>query len=176
MTESKSLVFRFGDVEIREREFCLVKAGEVSPIEPKAFRVLLFLLHNPQKLITKEELLDAVWADASVTESSLTRSIAKLRRALGDDIREPRYIATVATVGYRFIGKVEVSEEPSGVRENTEKPPGLSGDGRRFKAEAMARLGAGRRRRVRSMPGGRHLVPAPPAAPAPHHAIRPNHP
>ena len=90
MTESKSFVFRFGDVEIREREFCLVKAGEVSPIEPKAFRVLLFLLHNPQKLITKEELLDAVWADAAVTESSLTRSIAKLRRALGDDIREPR--------------------------------------------------------------------------------------
>ena len=127
MTESKSLVFRFGDVEIREREFCLVKAGEVSPIEPKAFRVLLFLLHNPQKLITKEELLDAVWADASVTESSLTRSIAKLRRALGDDIREPRYIATVATVGYRFIAKVEVSEEASGVRENTENPPGFSG-------------------------------------------------
>jgi DNA-binding winged helix-turn-helix (wHTH) protein/Tol biopolymer transport system component len=127
MTASKSFVFRFGDVEIREREFCLVKAGEVSPIEPKAFRVLLFLLRNPQKLITKEELLDAVWADASVTESSLTRSIAKLRRALGDDIREPRYIATVATVGYRFIGKVEVSEEPSEVRVNTEKPPGLSG-------------------------------------------------
>ena len=121
MTESKSLVFRFGDVEIREREFCLVKAGEVSPIEPKAFRVLLFLLHNPQKLITKEELLDAVWADASVTESSLTRSIAKLRRALGDDIREPRYIATVATVGYRFIGKVEVSEESSGVRESIDE-------------------------------------------------------
>ena len=134
MTESKSFVFRFGDVEIREREFCLVKAGEVSPIEPKAFRVLLFLLHNPQKLITKEELLDAVWADAAVTESSLTRSIAKLRRVLGDDIREPRYIATVATVGYRFIGKVEVSEEPSGVRENTEEPPGLSGVGKKVRS------------------------------------------
>jgi DNA-binding winged helix-turn-helix (wHTH) protein/Tol biopolymer transport system component len=139
MTESKSFVFRFGDVEIREREFCLVKAGEVSPIEPKAFRVLLFLLHNPQKLITKEELLDSVWADASVTESSLTRSIAKLRRALGDDVREPRYIATVATVGYRFIGKVEVSEEPSGVRENTEKPPGLSSVGKKVQSRRQSR-------------------------------------
>ncbi len=139
MTESKSFVFRFGDVEIREREFCLVKAGEVSPIEPKAFRVLLFLLHNPQKLITKEELLDAVWADASVTESSLTRSIAKLRRALGDNIREPRYIATVATVGYRFIGKVEVSEEPSGVRENAEKPPGLSVVGKKVQSRRQLR-------------------------------------
>ena len=139
MTESKSLVFRFGDVEIREREFCLVKGGEVSPIEPKAFRVLLFLLHNRQKLITKEELLDAVWADASVTESSLTRSIAKLRRALGDDIREPRYIATVATVGYRFIGKVEVSEEPSGVGEKSENPAGLSGAGKKVERQRQLR-------------------------------------
>ena len=111
MTAGKSLVFRFEDVEVREREFTLTKAGEVLPVEPKAFRVLLFLLHNPQTLITKEELLDAVWADAAVTESSLTRSIAKLRRVLGDDFQEPRYIATVATVGYRFVCKVEVTEE-----------------------------------------------------------------
>jgi DNA-binding winged helix-turn-helix (wHTH) protein len=101
MTAGKPFVFRFEDVEVRERELTIIKAGEVLPVEPKAFRVLLFLLHNPQKLITKEELLDAVWADAAVTESSLTRSIAKLRRALGDDFQEPRYIATVATVGYR---------------------------------------------------------------------------
>src|SRR5579862_2167019 len=105
----------------------LVKAGEVAPIEPKAFRVLLFLLHNPQRLITKEELLDAVWADAAVTESSLTRSIAKLRRVLGDDFQEPRYINTVATVGYRFIGKVEVSEDPSGdAQAKTKEPDDLS--------------------------------------------------
>ncbi|MGB6688904.1 MAG: winged helix-turn-helix domain-containing protein [Terracidiphilus sp.] len=114
MTESKSFIFRFRDVEVREREFILVKAGEVLPIEPKAFRVLLFLLHNPQKLITKEELLDAVWVDAAVTESSLTRSIAKLRRTLGDDFQEPRYIATVTTLGYRLVCSVEVSEETSG--------------------------------------------------------------
>jgi Tol biopolymer transport system component/DNA-binding winged helix-turn-helix (wHTH) protein len=111
MTAGKPFVFRFEDVEVREREFTLTKAGEVLPVEPKAFRVLLFLLHNPQKLITKEELLDAVWADAAVTESSLTRSIAKLRRALGDDFQEPRYIATVQTVGYRFLCPVEASED-----------------------------------------------------------------
>ena len=69
MTAGKAFVFRFEDVEVRERELTLIKAGEVLPVEPKAFRVLLFLLHNPQKLITKEELLDAVWADAAVTEN-----------------------------------------------------------------------------------------------------------
>jgi Tol biopolymer transport system component/DNA-binding winged helix-turn-helix (wHTH) protein len=111
MTDRKSLVFRFDDVEVREREFTLIKAGEVLSVEPKVFRLLLFLLHNPHRLTTKEELLNAVWGDAAVTESSLTRTIALLRRLLGDDIREPRYIATVPTVGYRLVCRVDVSEE-----------------------------------------------------------------
>ncbi len=120
---SKSCVFRFGDVEVREREFTLIKAGEIVPVEPKAFRVLLLLLRNPQKLIAKEELLNAVWGDAAVTENSLTRSIALLRKLLGDDTRNPRYIETVATVGYRFVCKVEVSEDPSGILEPAGQPP-----------------------------------------------------
>jgi len=49
----KFFVFRFADVEVHEREFSLTKAGEVLPVEPKAFRVLLILLRNPQKLVTK---------------------------------------------------------------------------------------------------------------------------
>jgi len=87
MKEYKYSVFNFADVEVRQREFCIVKGGEVLPVEPKAFRVLLFLLRNPQRLITKEELLNAVWGDALVTDSSLTRTIAQLRRLLGDEIR-----------------------------------------------------------------------------------------
>jgi Tol biopolymer transport system component/DNA-binding winged helix-turn-helix (wHTH) protein len=114
MIGNKSFVFRFADVEVHEREFCLVKADEVLPVEPKAFRVLLFLLHNPQKLITKDELLDAVWGDTAVSENSLTRSIALLRRLLGDDLHNPRYIETIPTVGYRLVCKVEVSEDGSG--------------------------------------------------------------
>ena len=82
MTGSKFFIFRFADVEVREREFSLIKAGEAHPVEPKAFRVLLILLRNPQKLITKEELLNAVWGDTAVSENSLTRSIALLRRLL----------------------------------------------------------------------------------------------
>ena len=109
MIGNKSFIFRFADVEAREREFCLIKAGEVLPVEPKAFRVLLFLLRNPQKLITKEELLDAVWGETAVSENSLTRAIAVLRRVLGDEARTPRFIETVATVGYRFVCKVEAT-------------------------------------------------------------------
>ena len=126
MTGDKSIVFRFADVEVREHEFCLVKAGEVLPVEPKTFRVLLFLLRNPQKLIAKEDLLNAVWGDAVVTDSSLTRTIAQLRRLLGDEIRSPRYIETVATVGYRFLYRVEISEDALGGPGATGEASGLS--------------------------------------------------
>ena len=101
--EDKALVFEFRDFQVRQREFRLIKAGESVPVEPKAFRVLLFLLNNPGRLLTKDEILSAVWNDCAVSDNSLTRSIAILRRLLGDDTREPKYIATVSTVGSRFI-------------------------------------------------------------------------
>ena len=114
MTDYKPIVFRFGEFEVREREFLLIKAGETLTVEPKAFRVLLFLLRNPGRLVTKDEILNAVWSDSSVSDNSLTRSIATLRRLMGDDSREPRYIATVQTVGYRFVSPVDVLEGPFG--------------------------------------------------------------
>ena len=124
-SEQASCVFRFADVEVREREFRLIKAGEVLPVEPKAFRVLLYLLRHPGRLIPKDELLNAVWNEVAVSENSLTRSIALLRRLLGDDTREPRFIGTVPTVGYRFLIAVEVSEETDGKI----GPAGPRGDG-----------------------------------------------
>jgi DNA-binding winged helix-turn-helix (wHTH) protein/Tol biopolymer transport system component len=127
MQATKSFVFRFDNFEVREREFCLVKSGELIPVEPKAFRVLLILLRNPQKLITKDELLHAVWGDTAVTENSLARSIALLRRLLGDETRKPRYIETVATVGYRFLCKVESSARSGEDQEDTSSPDALSG-------------------------------------------------
>jgi len=118
MTANKSLFFTFEDIEVREREFSIIKAGEVIQLEPKAFRVLLIFLRNPRKLLTKEELLNAVWGDTAVTENSLARAIAVLRRALGDDSRDPRYIETVSTVGYRFLSQVDAAEAPSDTHEN----------------------------------------------------------
>jgi Tol biopolymer transport system component/DNA-binding winged helix-turn-helix (wHTH) protein len=125
---SKSFVFLFENIEVREREFALVKLGEVFPVEPKAFRVLIVLLRNHQKLMPKEELLSAVWGDAAVTDHSLTRSIALLRRLLGDEWRNPRYIETVTTVGYRFLCKVEVSEDISEDLKANGGPNAWSGD------------------------------------------------
>jgi len=111
VTDHKFSVFKFENIEVREREFLLVKGGKALSVEPKAFRVLLFLLRNPKRLVTKDEILNAVWNDCAVSDNSLTRSIATLRRLLGDDSREPRFIATVPTVGYRFLCDVVASEE-----------------------------------------------------------------
>ena len=58
MTEHKCFVFTFADVEVREREFCIVKAGELLPVEPKAFRVLLLLFRSPHRLIAKDDGLE----------------------------------------------------------------------------------------------------------------------
>src|SRR5215469_816226 len=114
MTLHKCSIFSFADIEVRERELSIVRNGESFAVEPKAFRVLLVLLNNPHKAITKDELLDAVWNETSVSENSLTRSIALLRRLLGDDPFDPRYIATVPTVGYRFLCDVKVVEDSTG--------------------------------------------------------------
>jgi len=127
MTERKCFVFKFADVEVREREFLLIKAGERVPLEPKAFRVLLYLLRNPGRLIPKDEVVASVWSDSAVSDNSLTRSIAQLRRVLGDDSREPIYILTVPTVGYRWVSKVEVSEEaPAEAQPPPESQPPLA--------------------------------------------------
>ena len=111
MTERKCLVFNFADIEVREREFLLIKGGERLAVEPTAFRVLLFLLRNAGRLLSKEEIVTSVWNDLAVSDNSLTRAIAQLRRVLDDDPREPRYILTVPTLGYRFLSDVKSRED-----------------------------------------------------------------
>jgi DNA-binding winged helix-turn-helix (wHTH) protein len=114
MMASKSSVFRFSEFDVREKELRLSRAGEPLPIEPKACRVLVCLLRTPGQVVSKEELVRAVWGETAVTDNSLTRSIALLRRVLDDDHRTPRYIETVPTVGYRFLAAVDVSEDFGG--------------------------------------------------------------
>lgn len=113
VTVRESEVFQFADIEVRAGEFLVLKGGKPLSVEPKAFRVLLLLQRNHGRLVKKEALLDAVWEDLNVTENSLTKSIATLRRLLGDDAREPKFIVTVHTEGYRFVCPVEaVAGEP----------------------------------------------------------------
>ena len=106
MTLENSSAFLFDDLRVERAMFRAFKAGNAIQLEPKAFRLLLFLIENRGRLIEKDEILQVVWNGAHVTENALASEIAKLRNALGDDSKTPRYIETVRTRGYRFIAEV----------------------------------------------------------------------
>jgi TolB-like protein/DNA-binding winged helix-turn-helix (wHTH) protein/Tfp pilus assembly protein PilF len=106
MMAEKAPIFAFDDVRVEPCAFRAWKNGNAVPLEPKTFQVLLFLIEHRGRLIEKNELLNSIWKDVFVTENAMTREIAKLRKALGDDPKEPHYIQTVHTRGYRFIGDV----------------------------------------------------------------------
>ncbi|MEW6211620.1 MAG: AAA family ATPase, partial [Acidobacteriota bacterium] len=82
------------------------------PLRPKAFRVLHYLLERAGRLVTKDELLNAVWSDAAVTDAVLKVCIGEIREALGDDSSAPRFIETAHRRGYRFISPVEEEKDP----------------------------------------------------------------
>src|SRR5450755_1998393 len=100
------MVYRFDQFEVDDREFRLSEDGTPVQVEPKALRLLVYLIENRNRLVRKQELLDKVWPDAMVTENALTRAIVLLRKALNEDSRVPRYLETIPTAGYRFIATV----------------------------------------------------------------------
>jgi Tol biopolymer transport system component/DNA-binding winged helix-turn-helix (wHTH) protein len=106
----QGLIFEFDDVRVNSLTEEVFKAGQRLTLEPKAFRVLLFFLQNRGRLIEKEELLSAIWPDTFVSENVLTRDIALLRKALGDQKRNAQYTETVPTRGYRLVAQVTVRE------------------------------------------------------------------
>lgn len=86
----------------------LVSRGETQiRLEPRAIDVLAYLAARAGKVVSKTELIDAVWQKRFVSEATLTHTIAVLRDALGDDVHAPRYIATVHKRGYRIVAPVQ---------------------------------------------------------------------
>jgi len=98
--------YQFDDVTLDPEAFSVQKSGRVLALEPKSIRVLLYLVQNRSRAVGKDELLRAVWEDVTVSDNALTRVVAQLRKALGDDVKVARYIETVPTIGYRFIAEV----------------------------------------------------------------------
>jgi DNA-binding winged helix-turn-helix (wHTH) protein len=92
-------------IDIASRE--VIRDGVVVAMEPRAFDLLRILVENPDRVLSKADLVDAVWADASVTKSVLARAVMKARRAIGDITAEPRLIKTVHGIGYRFCAEAQ---------------------------------------------------------------------
>src|SRR6266567_101901 len=103
-------LYRFGQFALDSRKRMLSRADSPVSLTPKAFDVLLFLVQNPNRLVTKEELLQAVWGDTFVEEGNLTQYISHLRKALGDNSEDTRLIVTIARKGYQFTADVTVAE------------------------------------------------------------------
>ena len=100
-------VFRFGDFVLDGSQRRLLRSGVDVYLPPKTFELLLHLLQNRGRVLTKDELLEAVWPDVNVVENTLAQRIREIREALGDGAHGGRFIKTVPRVGYQFIAALD---------------------------------------------------------------------
>ena len=105
--------YEFGPFRLDAEKHRLMRNGEPVPLSPKSAEALIVLIQNAGKLLERETLIQAVWADAFVEDANLTVAISHLRKALSQNGERVEYIETIPRVGYRFLGDVrEVHEEP----------------------------------------------------------------
>jgi len=103
----------FGDCELEPQRFELRRHGQARPIEPQVFDVLVLLIQERHRVVTKQELLDTVWGHRFVGESALTSRIKSLRQAVGDDGTTQGIVRTVRSRGYQFVAHVIDRADPS---------------------------------------------------------------
>ena len=99
--------YQFGPFHLDARERRLSRGGDVIPLRRKVFDTLLVLVENAGRLVTKQELLAAVWPETTVEENNLNHNISILRKTLGDLATGQSFIETVPRRGYRFAAAVE---------------------------------------------------------------------
>src|SRR6476646_7701616 len=106
--------FRFGSFIVDRTRYRVQQGETLLELTPKLLDLLLYLLDHAGELVTKEQLLDALWPDANVTDNALAQAVSELREALGDEPTAAQYIKTVARRGYRFIAPVVVVHAQAG--------------------------------------------------------------
>ncbi len=111
----KNRCFQFGPFHLDPADQLLLREGKPLSLAPKAFETLLYLVENPHRLVTREELIKAIWPNSFVEDGSLSVNISLIRRTLGDMRGGGPYIETVPRKGYRFLSDVRVlaTEEQS---------------------------------------------------------------
>jgi len=110
--------YRWDDYVLDLDAYRLERGGVAVALEPKAFNLLAVMVQRPGHLFTKQEIFDLVWPGTAVTDHALTRIVAQIRRALGDEAREARFLETVPTRGYRWIHPVETVDTAAAVVES----------------------------------------------------------
>ena len=104
MSLTGNRIYRFDEFELDPSSRALSRQGEQIPLYPKAFDILIYLVNNPGRVVTKEEIFKAVWPESFVEEGNLARQVSTLRRALGD---RSACVMTVPGRGYQFTAKVQ---------------------------------------------------------------------
>jgi DNA-binding winged helix-turn-helix (wHTH) protein len=125
MDERASPVLRFDRFTLDLARGCLRGGAEEIALRPKTYDVLRYLAERSDRLVSKDEVLSAVWPNVFVTDDSLVQCVTELRSALGD--REQRIIRTVPRRGYRFVAPVSTVAHKSSVEDNA-MPSAASGD------------------------------------------------
>ncbi len=118
--------FYVGEWLVEPEQSRVVRGSETAKLDPKAIQVLSFIADHPSEILTKEQIFGAVWDGAFVSDEVLTTAIWGLRKVLGDDAKEPRYIQTIPRKGYRLLAPVEGATGESGGRWEPSPYPGLS--------------------------------------------------
>src|SRR5688572_2805930 len=102
--------YRFNEFILSPRRRMLLRNGREQPIIPRYFDLLVFLIERRGEAVHRRDIFDRVWGDVVVSDSALSQAIRTIRRVLGDESREPRFVRTVPRHGYRFVF-VDVVEE-----------------------------------------------------------------
>ena len=100
---SPAMDYRFADCVLDDTAFTLTRDGEVQSIEPQVFDLLHLLMRNPWKLISRDQLIEAVWSGRQVSDSAITARVAAARRVVGDDGKAQSIIRTVPRRGIQFV-------------------------------------------------------------------------
>jgi DNA-binding winged helix-turn-helix (wHTH) protein/TolB-like protein len=105
--------YEFGPFILDLAQHLLLREGNRVPLTPKTYDALVVLVENSGRMLTKDELMKALWPNSFVEESNLTQQVSMIRKALGESAGEDRYIITVPGRGYRFAAEVKVLQESS---------------------------------------------------------------
>ncbi len=106
------MIYRFDDFELDADKVELRKDGEALAIEPQVFALLLLLIENRERMVSKDEVIEKIWAGRIVSDSAIASRIKSARRVLGDSGAEQRFIRTVHGQGFRFVGDINSNTLP----------------------------------------------------------------
>ncbi len=104
--------FRFDEFEIDLGQQELRRSGQVVRIEPQVFELLVYLVRNSNRVVTKEELIESVWRGRAISEAALSSCVSAARRAIGDTGKDQRRIRTASKRGFRFVGTIDDAMPP----------------------------------------------------------------